>query len=76
MYPYIGMSVIALLNFYFAYYYIIGAGRGELTFMGYVSLLVGLVFLLLLYRYHQSVKRQNMKDFNSHIKSDDDRLIK
>ncbi|TDM07873.1 hypothetical protein [Macrococcus lamae] len=76
MYPYIGMSVIALINFYFAYYYIIGGGRGALTWMGFVSLLVGLLFLLLLNRYHRSVKRQNMKEFNAHIKSDDDRLIK
>lgn len=76
MYPYIGMTIIALVNFYFAFYYILGGGRGELMWMGIVSLLVGIIFLLLLNRYHQSVKRQNMTDFNSHIKSDDDRLLK
>lgn len=76
MYPYIGLIVIACINFYFAYYYILGGGRGELTWMGFVSLIVAVIFLLLLNRYHRSVKRQNMKNFNSHIKSDDDRLIK
>lgn len=76
MIPYIGMSLIAAINFYFAYYYLLGGGRGELSWMGAVSLLVAFVFIGLLYRYHQSVKRQNMERFNEHIKTDDDRLIK
>ncbi|GGB13279.1 hypothetical protein ERX37_05545 [Macrococcus hajekii] len=76
MLPYIGFGAMALINLYFAYYYILADGRGELTWMGFVSLFVSILFFFILVRYHQSMKRQQVKNFNGHIKTDDDRLIK
>ncbi|ULG72353.1 hypothetical protein [Macrococcus brunensis] len=76
MLPYIGFGAIALINLYFAYYFILADGRGQLTWMGFVSLFVAIVFIYLFIRYYQAMKRQNMKNFNAHIKSDDDRLLK
>jgi len=73
---YIGFGAFALINLYFAYYFILADGRGQLTWMGVVSLFVAFVFIYLLIRYYQAMKRQNMKNFNAHIKSDDDRLLK
>ncbi|TDM02516.1 hypothetical protein [Macrococcus carouselicus] len=76
MLPYIGFGALALINLYFAYYYLLADGRGELSWMGIPSLAVSILFFYILWRYHQSVQREKVKNFNAHIKSDDDRLIK
>lgn len=75
---YVMLMMIALVcvNLYLSYYYIIGPGRGEVSWMGFVSLFAALMLTVLTYRYYQSQKKIKMEDFNAHIKSDDDRILK
>ncbi|WP_414044019.1 hypothetical protein [Macrococcus animalis] len=75
---YVMVMMLALVgvNLYLTYYYIIGPGRGEVSWMGFVSLFAALMLLGLTYKYYQSQKKVDMNDFNSHIKSDEDRMIK
>lgn len=76
IYVIIMMLALVAINLYLSYYYIIGPGRGEVSWMGFVSLFAALMLIGLTYKYYQSQKKINMDDFNAHIKSDDDRLIK
>lgn len=75
---YVMVMMLALVgvNLYLTYYYIVGPGRGEVSWMGFVSLFAALMLLGLTYKYYKSQKKVDMNDFNSHIKSDDDRIIK
>ncbi|RAI81475.1 hypothetical protein ETI06_06390 [Macrococcoides goetzii] len=76
IYVIIMMLALVAINLYLSYYYIIGPGRGEVSWMGFVSLFAALMLIGLTYKYYQSQKKINMDDFNAHIKSDDDRIIK
>ncbi|MCG7418827.1 hypothetical protein MHJ97_00060 [Macrococcus epidermidis] len=76
IYVIIMMLALVAINLYLSYYYIICPGRGEVSWMGVVSLFAALMLIGLTYKYYQSQKKINMDDFNAHIKSDDDRLIK
>lgn len=76
IYVIIMMLALVAINFYLAFYYIIGPGRGEVSWMGFVSLFAAFMLAFLTYKYYQSQKKIDMKDFNAHIKSDEDRIIK
>ena len=76
LYAYLMMSFLILVNVWFSYYFIFGDGQGELTFMGFISLITAIIITLLMIRFYRFEKRQNMKNFNAHIKSDDDRILK
>ncbi|MCU7557747.1 hypothetical protein [Macrococcus capreoli] len=76
IYVIVMMLALVGINLYLTYYYIIGPGRGEVSWMGFVSLFAALMLAALTYKYYQSQKEINMDDFNSHIKSDKDRLLK
>lgn len=76
IYVMIMMLALVAVNIFLSYYYIIGPGRGEVSWMGFVSLFAAIMLIVLTYRYYQSQKKMDMNDFNSHIKSEDDRLLK
>ncbi|MCE4957284.1 hypothetical protein [Macrococcoides caseolyticum] len=76
IYVIVMMLGLVAVNIYLSYYYIIGPGRGELSWMGVISLIAAVMIAALTRKYYQSQKTIDMKDFNAHIKSDDDRIIK
>lgn len=71
------LTIIILIQGYFFYYFVFSDGKqGGLQFMGFVSLIFGLILVYVIIMLVKHQRRNNSQKFNEHIKNGEQRRLK